>query len=85
VPSHAIGRNTTTAIQAGVVLGHLKMVEALVEMAREELEGCDIVVSTGGNGALFAEQSSVLGPYVPTLTLDGLRYIAARAMEADLN
>ncbi len=79
VPSQAIGRNTTTAIQAGVVLGHLKMVEGLVEMARQELGGCDIVVLTGGNGALFAEKSASLGPYEPNLTLDGLRVIAKRA------
>lgn len=29
IPDAAIGRNTTSAIQAGVVLGHLKMVEGL--------------------------------------------------------
>ena len=79
VPSAAIGRNTTAAIQAGVVLGHLKMVEGLVMMAREELDGCDNVVLTGGNGALFAGKSTVFGPYEPNLTLEGLRVIATRA------
>jgi type III pantothenate kinase len=78
VPSNAIGRNTTSAIQAGVVLGHLKMVEGLVEMARQELGGCDTVVLTGGNGALFAGNSPSLGPYEPNLTLEGLRFIASR-------
>lgn len=81
IPSQAIGRNTTAAIQAGVVLGHLKMVEGLVEMAREELGGCDTVVLTGGNGRLFADESS-LGPYEPNLTLEGLRVIASRQPEA---
>jgi type III pantothenate kinase len=76
LPGGAIGRNTTTAIQAGVVLGHLKMVEGLVEMARQEMGGCDIVVLTGGNGGLFAGRSPSLGPYEPNLTLDGLRFIA---------
>jgi type III pantothenate kinase len=78
IPNAAIGRNTTTAIQAGVVLGHLKMVEGLVEMARQELGGCEIVVLTGGNGGLFADRSAVLGPYEPNLTLDGLRIVASR-------
>jgi type III pantothenate kinase len=78
IPNAAIGRDTTTAIQAGVVLGHLKMVEGLVEMARDELGGCDIVVLTGGNGALFAGKGPSLGPYEPNLTLDGLRIIANR-------
>ncbi len=78
IPNQAIGRNTTTAIQAGVVLGHLTMVEGLVEMARQELGGCDTVVLTGGNGRLFADRQPSLGPYEPNLTLDGLRVIASR-------
>ena len=78
IPSHAIGRNTTAAIQAGVVLGHLKMVEGLVEMTRRELGGCETVVLTGGNGSLFSHRSNSLGPYEPNLTLDGLRFIAGR-------
>jgi type III pantothenate kinase len=79
VPPTAIGRNTTAAIQAGVVLGHLKMVEGLIEMARGELGGCDHVVLTGGNGALFTDKSACFGPYEPNLTLEGLRVIATRA------
>jgi len=82
VPARAIGRNTTTAIQAGVVLGHLKMVEGLVEMVRQELGGCDTVVLTGGNGALFSEKSPSLGPYEPNLTLEGLRFIANRTLDS---
>jgi type III pantothenate kinase len=78
IPDAAIGRNTTSAIQAGVVLGHLKMVEGLVEMARAELGVCQTVVLTGGNGALFADREPALGPYEPNLTLDGLRVIAKR-------
>lgn len=83
IPATAIGRSTTAAIQAGVVLGHLKMVEGLVEMARQELGGCEIVVTTGGNGRLFADRSPSLGPYEPNLTLDGLRIIASRHLEPD--
>ncbi|HET9660099.1 MAG TPA: type III pantothenate kinase [Thermomicrobiales bacterium] len=82
-PNGAIGSNTTMAIQAGVVLGHLKMVEGLVEMARQEMGGCDTVVLTGGNGRLFADRQPSLGPYEPNLTLDGLRVIAARQICAE--
>lgn len=78
IPDAAIGRNTTQAVQAGVVLGHLKMVEGLAGMVRAELGGCDIVVMTGGNGRLFAGRTPALGPYEPNLTLDGLRVIADR-------
>ncbi len=79
IPANAIGRNTTKAIQAGVVLGHLKMVEGLVQMTQHELGGCGTVVITGGNGGLFATRSELLGPYEPNLTLYGLRFIAQRA------
>ena len=78
IPENVIGQNTTAAIQAGVVLGHLKMVEGLIEMTRQELGGCSIVVTTGGNGRLFAERAPSLGPYEPNLTLEGLRIIASR-------
>lgn len=80
IPEVAIGRDTTSAIQSGVVLGHLKMVEGLVEMVRQELGGCDIIVTTGGNGRLFAGRSSTIGPYEPDLTLEGLRILADRSL-----
>ncbi len=78
LPRGAIGSDTTTAIQAGVVLGHLKMVEGLVDMTRQELGGCEIVVTTGGNGRLFADRAPALGPYEANLTLEGLRVITCR-------
>jgi type III pantothenate kinase len=83
IPDAVIGRNTSSAIQAGVVLGHLKMVEGLVEMTRAELGGCQTVVLTGGNGALFSNREPALGPYEPNLTLEGLRVIAKRQPEPD--
>lgn len=78
LPHTAIGRNTTAAVQAGVVLGHLKMVEGLIELVRGELDGCETVITTGGNGAIFQGASSALGSYDPELTLEGLRIIARR-------
>lgn len=76
-PDSALGRNTIQAMQAGLVLGHLAMVEGLIDRIKREI-GTACVVATGG-------LSTVLGPHTdhfdivdPWLTLDGLRLIAAR-------
>ena len=51
-PKDAIGRNTATNIQSGVVYGCAGLVDGLVERMRRELDGDVRVVATGG----FAEQ-----------------------------
>lgn len=72
LPERAIGSNTVAAIQAGVMLGHLKMIEGLVEIARTELGGTPTVVLTGGGAAPFAGRSALIDRYEPDLTLQGL-------------
>jgi type III pantothenate kinase len=77
-PPAAIGRNTVAAVQAGVVEGHLAMIEGMVERVRVELGEVRYVVLTGGYSHVFAEERSVFTEVVPTLTLDGLRLIYLR-------
>jgi type III pantothenate kinase len=80
-PGATIGRNTIAAVQAGVVEGHLAMIEGLVARSRAELGGADHVVLTGGYSHVFAEARSVMTEYVPALTLEGLRLIYRRNSE----
>jgi type III pantothenate kinase len=47
-PKEAIGRNTVTNIQSGVVYGYAGLVDGLVERMRRELDGDVKVVATGG-------------------------------------
>jgi len=78
LPDRAIGTNTVTNIQSGVVLGHLAMVEGLVARIRAEL-GCDApVIATGGLASLFVGASPSITRDVPNLTLDGLSLIYRR-------
>jgi type III pantothenate kinase len=77
-PGATIGRNTVSAVQAGVVEGHLAMIEGLVARARAELGGAEQVVLTGGYSHVFAGANSVFTSYLPTLTLEGLRLIYRR-------
>lgn len=74
-PDSAIGRNTTEAIQAGVVEGHLAMIEGMVARLRAQLGGVQAVVLTGGQSEVFAHVESVITDVIPNLTLDGLRLI----------
>lgn len=75
VPPSVIGRDTTTAVQAGLVTGHIAMVEGLVARMKVELGGSAKVVATGGLASLVAEHTLCIDVVDDHLTLDGLRLI----------
>jgi len=77
-PASVLGRNTIQAMQAGLVLGHLAMVEGLVGRMRRELGGEAQVIATGGLAAVLGPHTDCFDAIDPWLTLDGLRLIAAR-------
>ncbi|CAA9545236.1 MAG: Pantothenate kinase type III, CoaX-like [uncultured Thermomicrobiales bacterium] len=77
-PAHAIGRTTSEAIQSGVVLGYLSMIEGMIVRIKEELQGDPAVIVTGGYGEIFAEASSHIDAFAPNLTIDGLRLVYER-------
>ncbi len=86
VPPAAIGRNTVSAVQSGVVSGHVAMIEGMVERIRTELGGADHVVLTGGYSGSVAEALTCVTSYQPDLTLAGLRFIFMRnQVSADRN
>lgn len=74
-PEHAIGRSTTEAIQSGMVLGYLGLIEGMVERISAELEGKPTVIVTGGYSEIFANASALIDAYEPDLTIQGLRQI----------
>lgn len=74
-PAQAIGKNTVTAMQSGIVFGYLGMVEGIVARLKGELgEGCK-VIATGGYAQLIADHTSVVEIVNPHLGLVGLRLI----------
>lgn len=77
-PAHAIGRSTAEAIQSGVVLGYLSMIEGMISRIRAELDGDPAVIVTGGYGEIFAEASPLIDAFVPDLTINGLRLVHER-------
>jgi len=74
-PQHAIGRNSVTAMQSGVIFGYVGLIENLVHRIREELGGKAWVVATGGLANVIAKETKVVDEVNPHITLYGLRLI----------
>jgi len=74
-PPTAIGRNTVHAMQSGLVLGYVGLIEGLVARLRAELGGQARVIATGGLAPLLARETTVIERVEPMLTLEGLRLI----------
>jgi type III pantothenate kinase len=71
-PKRAIGKNTTHALQSGIVFGYAALVDGLVERMSAELGPPVTVFATGGLAELIASHTRSIERVVPSLTLDGL-------------
>ncbi len=78
MPTTVIGTTTAHAIQSGVVLGYLSLIEGMIVRIREEMKGDPKVIITGGYGDIFAEVSPLIHAFEPDLTIEGLRLIHER-------
>jgi type III pantothenate kinase len=74
-PPAAIGRNTTHAMQSGLLFGYVALVEGMVSRFREELGPNMKVIATGGLAEVIAQETDVIQIIAPWLTLDGLQII----------
>lgn len=81
-PPTAIGRNTVTNIQSGIVYGYAGLVDGLVTRMRGEMEGNPRVIATGGLVGLMEGLARVIDVVNPHLTLEGLCIASARARDA---
>lgn len=78
-PKEAIGRNTVTNIQSGLVYGYAGLVDGIVERMRAEMDGTVAVIATGGLAPLIADVAKSVQHLDPDLTLEGLRLIWERS------
>jgi len=74
-PPSVIGRNTTHAMQSGLLFGYVSMVEGMVSRFRTELGQEMKVIATGGLAEGIARETSVITHIDPWLTLNGLRLL----------
>ena len=63
------------AMQSGLILGNVSMVEGMVQRFRDELGSEMKVIATGGLAETIAQETDVIQIIAPWLTLDGLRVI----------
>jgi type III pantothenate kinase len=78
LPQTAIGKNTTEAIQAGILLGYEGLVKSLISRIREEMGGECLAVATGGLSSIIETLKEEFVEIDTQLTLDGLRIIGER-------
>ncbi|MBA7628284.1 Type III pantothenate kinase [subsurface metagenome] len=74
-PQQAIGTNTTSAMQSGIIFGYVGLVEGIVARIQQELGEKTRVVATGGYAEVIAKETKVIDVVNPDLTLMGLRLI----------
>lgn len=74
-PPSVIGRNTTHAMQSGLLFGYVCLVEGMVARFRKELGSQMKVIATGGLAEVIAKETTVIDILAPWLTLDGLKLI----------
>src|SRR4051794_27763465 len=77
-PKTAIGKNTVSSIQSGLLFGYAGMVDSLVERIRVEVDFSPHIVATGGLAALVARESSTIQDCDELLTLRGLQILHGR-------
>ncbi len=75
-PSSVIGKTTTAAMQSGVVMGYLCMVDGLIEKITSEVGPAKKVVATGGLGELMSKHSKCINAFDRHLTLYGLKLLS---------
>src|SRR5262249_29207501 len=78
-PKDAIGRNTVTNIQSGVVYGYAGLVDGLVERMRRGVGGGGKVVATGGPAGRMRAVAPSIQEVNANLRLEGLRMIWEQA------
>ena len=77
-PAHAVGRNTTTSLQSGIVLGYAGLVTGMVERFKAEIGADARVIGTGGLVTVISDYAPVFDDINQELTLVGLDIIYRR-------
>ena len=77
IPSSSIGKNTTTNLQSGIMLGAIDVIDGMFNRMEKELgwENTKKII-TGGFGKLISPHLKSKHDFIPNLTLDGIRIIS---------
>jgi type III pantothenate kinase len=72
-PPSAIGRDTVSALQAGIVYGAVAQTEGIVARLRAEMGATVRVLATGGLAEMVARETTTIERVEPNLVHEGLR------------
>jgi type III pantothenate kinase len=71
-PAHVIGKDTVEAMQSGVYLGYIALIEGMVERIKAEYGAPMTVIATGGVASLFHDATPKIDVFDPDVTIRGL-------------
>jgi type III pantothenate kinase len=74
-PPRAIGANTSSAIQSGILIGTVEAVTGIIHRSEQERGVCFTIILTGGHAALLLPLFQRQVAHMPDLTLQGLRLL----------
>ena len=77
-PPSILGTNTIHAIQSGVVMGYVGLIEYTINGINKELSGPTKVIATGGLSYVMDNLTDVFDEVDPFLTMEGLRIIGEK-------
>ncbi|MGE0770339.1 MAG: type III pantothenate kinase [Cyclobacteriaceae bacterium] len=75
MPKSALGINTVTAIQSGILIGYDGLVRHMVGAIRKEIGKDCPTIATGGLSAIVTSLNGFFHTIDPNLTLNGLRIV----------
>ena len=75
-PEKAVGRNTKTNLQSGIMFGGIDAINGMLNRIQIEMNWGKLnVILTGGFSSLISPQLERTHQFAPHLTLDGMRFI----------
>ena len=77
-PPHVIGQDTVSAMQSGVFVGYLELIDGLIRRITAEYGQPMTVIGTGGVASLFQDESEQIDVFDPDVTIRGLLEIHRR-------
>lgn len=77
-PPRVIGKDTVSAMQAGVFLGYIDLIDGLARRIKKEYGAPMTVIGTGGVASLFEGHSEEIDVYDQDVTIRGLLEIYRR-------
>lgn len=77
-PPRVIGQDTVSAMQSGIFLAYLDLIDGLIRRIKAEYNQPMTVIGTGGVASLFEGESEEIDIYDPDVTIRGLLEIYRR-------